>query len=337
MIAQPDRAPRIPTPVVAALVVAAAAVLWSYWTTLADVVWRWNHDPQYSHGFLVPGFALYLLWSRRHLLPDTLQPSAWGLVVLLGAMALRLAGARFHYAALDQASIVPCAAGLVLLAGGTGALRWAWPAVGFLAFMIPLPHSLSMALAGPMQTFATIVSTFLLQVVGRPALAEGNVILLDEIELGIVEACSGLRMLVVFFALSSAVALLIRKPLWEKAVIAVSAIPIALASNILRITATGLVYDLFGNNFGGHLFHDAAGWLMMPLGLAFLGLELWVLGKLLIDPPAGKPLPSTITLQRVETGPAGAYAHAGGPRRQKWTAPPKTAEQPPVEAPAAQP
>src|SRR5436305_1327663 len=83
-----------------------------------------------------------------------------------------------------------------------------------------------------------------------PALAEGNVIQLNEIELGIVEACSGLRMLVVFFALSTAVALLIRKPLWEKTLIAFSAIPIALASNILRITVTGIVYEVLGDGFG---------------------------------------------------------------------------------------
>src|SRR5215813_959038 len=109
--------------------------------------------------------------------------------------------------------------------------------------MIPLPHSLAHALSGPMQSFATVSSTFFLQVLGRPALAEGNVILLNDVELGIVEACSGLRMLMVFFALSTAVAMLIRKPLWEKLLIAGSAVPIALASNVLRITITGICYE----------------------------------------------------------------------------------------------
>ena len=342
MTEQPDRAPRLPAHLLAALAAASAVVLWAYWTSLADVLWRWNHDPQYSHGYLVPGFAAYLLWMRRqHLAGADLRPSVWGLAVVLGAVAVRLAGARFPYAYLDHVSLLPCLAGLLLLVGGRAALAWAWPAVGFLAFMIPLPHTWSMALAGPMQAFATTVSTFLLQVVGRPALAEGNKILLNEIELGIVEACSGLRMLVVFFALSTAVAMLIKKPLWEKTIIALSAVPIALASNILRITITGLFYDAFGNNFGGHFFHDLAGWLMMPLGLAFLGLELWVLRTLLIDPPAGKPLPSVVTMQRVEVGPAGLYARGSAPRREKWTAPAKApaADEAPAaeEAPAAQP
>jgi exosortase len=190
--------------------------------------------------------------------------------------------------------------------------------VAYLAFMIPLPHSWSLALSAPMQSFATTVSTFCLQVLGRPALAEGNLILLNDIELGIVESCSGLRMLVVFFALSTAVAVLNRKPLWEKLVLAASAIPIALAANVLRITATGLFYDSFGPNFGGAFFHDLAGWLMMPLGLGFLGVELWVLRRLLIE-PSTKLLPSQVSLQRVEVNPLSFYR--GGGRRRAAAAP----------------
>ena len=60
--------------------------------------------------------------------------------------------------------------------------------------------------------------------------------------------------------------MLIRKPLWEKLLIAGSAIPIALASNVLRITSPACFFDAFGNHFGGEFFHDLSGWLMMPLG-----------------------------------------------------------------------
>src|SRR5436305_589397 len=82
-------------------------------------------------------------------------------------------------------------------------------------------------LTEPLHGIATVSSTFLLQTLGLPALAEGNVILLNDVHIGIVEACSGLRMLVIFFALSTAVALLTRRPLWEKVVVALSAVPIA--------------------------------------------------------------------------------------------------------------
>jgi exosortase/archaeosortase family protein len=184
-----------------------------------------------------------------------------------------------------------------------------------------------------MQSFATTVSTFALQVLGRPALAEGNVILLNEIELGIVEACSGLRMLVVFFALSTAVAMLVRKPLWEKLLLAGSAVPIALASNVLRITLTGVLCDSFGSELGLY-FHDMAGLLMPFIGMAFLGIEWWILGKLLIDRPSD--VSSQISLQRVAVNPVALYQSSQTPRREQAKPEPKAESNPEVE-PAAEP
>ena len=331
MTAQTISTPKAHSSTLAIVVILGAAVLWSYWTTLGKIFWRCWEDSQYSHGFLVPVFALYLLFMRRErLIGRTLNVNWLGLGFLGIAAGLRLAGARFHFDYFDQISLLPCAAGLFMLAGGWPALSWSWPAVAFLGFMIPLPHTVSLAMSAPMQALATTVSTFALQVMGRPAVAEGNVILLNDIELGIVEACSGLRMLVVFFALSTAVALLIRKPLWEKFFIAFSAAPIALVSNILRITVTGLFYDTFGNHFGGSFFHDLFGWLMMPLGLAFLLVELWILKTLLIERPSD--LASTISLQRVEVNPLAMYRGSQAPRREKAAAAPEPPAVPEPEA-----
>ena len=320
MTAQTDHAPKVSSAALAGIALLSAAAIWSYWTTLAKIAARWGDDPQYSHGYLVPAFALYLLWTRREQLTGrALNINVLGLGLLALTVALRLSGAYYHLDYFDQISLLACCAGLFMLVGSWTALFCSWPAIAFLAFMIPLPHMVSHAMSAPMQALATTVSTFVLQVLGRPALAEGNVILLNDIELGIVEACSGLRMLVVFFALSTAVALLIRKPLWEKLLIAGSAIPIALISNILRITITGLFYDTFGNHFGGAFFHDLAGWLMMPLGLAFLGVELWILRTLLIERSA--ELPIQVTMQRVGVNPLAIYQSGQTPRREKIEAP----------------
>jgi exosortase len=322
MTAQPDPTPRAASATLAVIAFLGLAVLWSYWTTLGRLVGRWSEDPQYSHGYLVPAFALYLLWLRRdRLIPRTPNVNVLGLGLLGLAAALRLGGAYYSYDYFDQISLLPCCAGLFLLAGGRPALSWSWPAIAFLAFMIPLPDIVSLAMSGPMQSFATAVSTFALQVIGRPAIAEGNIILLNDIELGIVEACSGLRMLVVFFALSTAVAMLVRKPLWEKLFLACSAIPIALASNVLRITVTGLFYDTLGNHFGGTFFHDLAGWLMMPLGLIFLGIELWILKTLLVERSSARVLEGQVSFQRVELNPLALYRSGQAPPRPKTAAP----------------
>jgi exosortase len=268
-----------------ALPLAALALIWAYWTSLAEMAWRWAHDPQYAHGYLVPGFAAALLWLRRdRLAAGRLQTNGWGALILAGGILMRLVGAYFHYVWIDAVSFLPCLAGIWVLLGGKIAWRWGWPAIAFLAFMVPLPYGFSLLMAGPLQRLATVASTFLLQTVGMPAVAEGNVILLNEVELNVVEACSGLRMLVVFFAFATAVALIVKRPLWEKLLLVVSAIPIALVVNILRITATGMLYELVSSQAAKLVFHDFAGWLMMPIALAILALELQFLKRLVLEP-----------------------------------------------------
>jgi exosortase/archaeosortase family protein len=80
------------------------------------------------------------------------------------------------------------------------------------------------------------------------------------------------------------VALIVKRPLWEKLLLVVSAIPIALVVNVLRITATGMLYELVSSQAAKLVFHDFAGWLMMPIALAILALELQFLKRLVLEP-----------------------------------------------------
>jgi exosortase len=309
-----------PAPILAGIgfLAGLGATVWAFWTTLGEVAQRWAHDPQYSHGYLVPGFAVLLLALRwRRLDRTAAAPSWWGLPVLLAAVAARLVGTRFSLDWLESVALLPCAAGVCLASGGRAAWRWAWPAVLFLFFMIPLPHRVAVAAAEPLQHLATVASCYALQTLSLPAVPEGNVILLNDARIGIVEACSGLRMLVVFFALSTGVALVIRRPLWERLVLVGSAVPIALFSNLVRITATGVLHETAGSDFANNFFHDVGGWLMMPLALVLLWIELKVLARLVIDAAPAGP---------VHVGLPGAAAPA--PRRG-WK------KQPEGEAPAA--
>ncbi len=261
----------------------AAASLWAYWPTLEGLVHRWSGDPQYSHGFLVPAFAAFLLWRRRAdfvALPS--RPTWWALPVLAVAAAMLLAGGYYYSPWAEQASLLPALAGLVLAVWGWKALRLAWPALAFLLFMVPLPGRLDKALAAPLQNVATMASTNILQTLGFFAQSEGNVIVLSDYELGIVEACSGLRMLVVFLAASTAVALTMRRSMLQRVLVVLSAVPIALLCNVLRITATGVAHETIGHGAANLLYHDLAGWLMAPLALGFLGLELLLFRRLFI-------------------------------------------------------
>jgi exosortase/archaeosortase family protein len=80
-------------------------------------------------------------------------------------------------------------------------------------------------------------------------------------------------------------------------------VPIAIVSNVLRITATGLSYVYFTDKGAVEFLHDLHGWLMMPVGLALLGLEVWVLRRLVIEP---EPEKRVTAVPAMELRPAAA-------------------------------
>jgi exosortase len=249
---------------------------------------HWN-DPQYSHGYLVPLLAAVLLWMRWD--PSVLQPFQdvatshrwWGLGLLMLGLSLRLVATHFGMEVPDMFALIPCLAGVLLLAGGWRLFVWAGPVVVFLVFMFPLPWRVARLLLNPLQKLATAGSTYLLQAAGYGALREGNVIHIAGVPMEVIDACSGLRMLTVFLALCGAVALIIERPLWERALVFFSAVPIALAVNIVRITATGMAHYHIGGPWIKHVFHDQAGLFMMPVAIVLLFLEITLLNHLFVD------------------------------------------------------
>jgi exosortase len=269
---------------VAVLILAATG--YAFWPTLVKLYGTWMNDPQYSHGLLVPIFAVCLLWAGRDRFPVQVRPApVFGLALLSVAVAARVLGGVIYFAWLEAFSLLPFLAALALIFGGVRVLLWAAPAIAFLFFMIPMPYRVEIQLGAPLQSAATVASTYVLQSLGQPALADGNTILIKDFKLGIVEACSGLRMLVTFITFSTAVCMVVRKPISDKLLILFSAIPIALVVNVTRIVATGLMY-LYVDGQTAHLFfHDLAGWFMMPMALALLWVELWVLRHLFTELP----------------------------------------------------
>jgi exosortase len=249
--------------------------------TLIRLSHRWANEADYSHGFLVPLFSAYLLWYRRDLMVVGSGGRWLGLLLLAGSAVLRIGSAYYAFPLADGVAIPLCLAGAVLLLGGWSLLGWSWPAIAFLMFMIPLPAAVSERLSGPLQHIATVSGTYLLQTFGVPAAAVGNVIHLShEPPIMVVEQCSGLRMLICFIAITMGAAFVVDWGLLERLVIILSGIPIAVVSNVTRITATGLVQEHFGPEVAEKIFHDFAGWLMMPFACLLVALELWLLSRM---------------------------------------------------------
>ncbi len=255
----------------------------------------WN-DSLYSHGWIVPVFAIALLWMRYEPIGPVAYSERWaGLALLALGLSLRLVAAYASKPLYDRMSFLPAIFGVFMLVGGFNIIRWAGPALGFLIFMFPLPHTLEINVLGRLQTLASICSTFVLQTLGLAAFRQGNVINISGMELFIADACSGLRMLTIFCALAVAMVFLIERPWWDKFIILLSAIPIALIVNIIRISVTGILYWLVGpdSKFVQHLAHDWAGYFMMPLALGILWIELQILERLTIPVETAQLKPFT--------------------------------------------
>jgi exosortase len=273
------------------LLVLLVAFIGVYHDTLARLVRSWWDVPDYVYGFVVVPFSCFLLFDRRDMFQDvTFRWSLWGIPFFALAAAMRLFAAYYNYAIVDSFSIVPMVAGVVVFVGGWPAIRWSWPAICYLAFMVPLPGFVAGMLSQRLQSIGTGISVFTLQTLGMPAVAEGNVIVLTNARLGVVEACSGIRMLMLFFAACVGAALLLRRDLLTRTLIVLSAIPIAVIANVTRLTVTAILYETVSQEIGDKVFHDLAGWFMMPLAIIILWLEVALFDRLFISSEREAPL-----------------------------------------------
>ena len=196
---------------------------WFHWSSLRWLPSVWWHQEDYQHGFFVPIFSLVLLWLRRDMIPRSPRGSWWGLPLFAVWAVMRWVAIYFNYESLPELSLLPFVAGMTLFVGGWQGLRWAWPSILFMIFMLPLPGVIQGLASRELQRVATFISCWLIQMIGIPAVAQGNVIQLTEKPLEVARACSGLRMMMLFFAICVAAAFLSRQPLWEKLLIVASA------------------------------------------------------------------------------------------------------------------
>lgn len=279
-----------------------AAFCWSYWPTLGQFIHAWQTQPDYSHGWLVVPVAAYILWQRRAECPAPSHQRAWlGLVMLLVSLAMRVAGSLWFLNPLAGWSIPVWTAGACLLLFGWPVLRWGWPAIAFLVFMIPLPFRSETLLSTPMQAVATRLSCFALQCLGEPAIREGNVILLGEHKIAVAEACSGLRIFISIVALAFGFLLLIRKPARVNAGLVLALLPIALATNALRIVVTAWLQGHISGEAAHRFSHDAAGWLMMPVAAAMMAATVVYCERLFVAVAVTAPRDALLGNARVRS------------------------------------
>ena len=254
---------------------AAIAVLLGviYYRVAVKLVYDWYTIPDYSHGFLVPFFAIFLLWDKRKVLSRTPVRQSWrGISLVVVAIVILILGVYGVDLFTARISFVLLLAGLIwTLLGGEMLRELRFPLL-VLVLAIPFPTILFNKITFPLQLFASRIASDILPMLGVPVLLEGNVIQLPVMKLEVAEACSGIRSLMSLFTLAVFYGYFLERTTRRRVILAVASIPIAVAANALRIVGTGLCVQYWDPDKALGFFHEFSGWVMFVISLVCLYL-----------------------------------------------------------------
>jgi exosortase len=252
-----------------AMLLLSILVVILYAPVLGPLARQWWDDSNYSHGAFVPVFAGYVLWRERdRWRAITSRTSDSGFPIMLfavGLLTLGTLGAELYTA---RVSLLILVSGLIVFLAGWQALRSVAFPIGYLAFMIPLPAIVYYQLTFPLQLWASRLGADGLVALGVRTVREGNLLILPNSTLEVVDACSGVRSLLSLLAAVVAYGYLAEPSIWKRCVLAVSTIPVVIVSNGLRLVATGVLTAFFGPRADLGAVH-------LGLGLAFFVLAFF--------------------------------------------------------------
>jgi exosortase len=268
--------------------VTALGMAYFYYHNLLRLVERWSQDAGWSHGFVVPLISLFFIrlkWEKLQQLKP--EGSLWGLAVLAVGTCSQVLFRATGLEHMSCLSMVVVLYGIVLFVLGWEYLKLLWLPVGYLVFALPPPTALYVQLTMPMQKVAAELGVQLLPLFGGDGARHGTVINVafstGQTQLEVAQACSGMRMLVAFFALAVALGYSTERPVWQKVTLAACALPIAILCNGFRVALTGLLAVKVSKDWAGG---DAHGFFGLAMLLPAMLLQLavaWTLDRIFVD------------------------------------------------------
>lgn len=249
-----------------------------YFPTFHMFIYDWSNDDNYSHGFLVPFIVGYLVWTKKDQLRQLQpEPSGSGLFVLLFGLFVYLAGTIGAEWFLKRSSLIIVLAGVILYLYGKEYFKTLLFPLIFLTFMVPLPAIIYKGIAFKLQLFVSIISAKLISLAGVAVYQEGNILYVSTGPLAVEEACSGMRSIMALLALSSLFAYIMYRSRLKQWILVAFALPIAVVTNIIRVTTTGIMAHYWGKEFAEGILHESFGWLVFIIAF----ILLFLLSKLL--------------------------------------------------------
>lgn len=267
------------------LIVLLVGWMAAFYPLYPELISNWLNNSNNSHGILVPFISFYFIWLKRvELNTVASQTSYVGLAILFSSLAVYLIAYAGALAVVARAMIVFSLIGLVIF-------NWGWQVFTklrfpllFLFFLVPIPDAIYTYFAFPLQLFASQVSTALIRLTSIPVFREGNMLYFVQTQLEVAEACSGLRSITSYCMLAVLFAYLLPNNWFRRGILVSSAIPMAMAVNILRVTGTGILAHFWGGEVARGFLHDFSGMAVFALGFLLLAAEYR-----LLTPKSGAP------------------------------------------------
>ena len=245
---------------------------------------KWRGSEEYSHGYLIPLITLFLVWQKRYELAAMDLRGSWtGWALLLAGLALFVMGDLATLYVIEHYAFVVAVIGLVWATIGDRAMRHLAVPLMFLLFMVPLPSFLYNNLSQQLQLVSSELGVAVIRAFGISVYLEGNVIDLGTFKLQVVEACNGLRYLFPLMSFGFLAAYLFHAPLWQRAVVFLSTVPITVLMNSFRIGVIGVMVEHRGIEHAEGFLHLFEGWVIFMACIAILLLEMVVLMRLTGD------------------------------------------------------
>jgi exosortase len=262
------------------------------------LVKKWVGDLNWTHGFVIPLFSLYLIYSRREeLAAAPRSTNLLGLVLMmLGLLGEVVSVVAVRNYWLVQLCMVVMVFGLVLYLAGGKVIRLTWLPILFLVFALPIPDALYGRVSLPLQHLSAKGAVGMLRLLGVQISAVAS--RLDVVSrsdpsrvhtLTVAEACSGMHLLMAFLALGVAMAYLDYKPIWQRVILVASAVPIAVFCNVIRVAITCWMYHIDREEMGQGFMHYFTGLLMLIPAFLLLWLLALVLKHIFLEEAPEEP------------------------------------------------
>jgi exosortase len=234
-------------------------------------------DSHYQHGPAIPFAVAYILWTRREKIEKTpIKPVWWLLPIFIGIGVIDVFFSLAHF--IDNAHVnIFYVAFLVLVCMIYGFRRfWAMsPALLYVTMGLPLWHRFIDDNTNQLQIWSTSGAYQLLELSGfEPLRTAPTVVHLNNFELNIAEACSGMKLTLALIATTLFIMLVARLRWWANLILLVLTLPLAVAMNSLRIALIGIFGDSFGHD-AGFWFHDygSYGTLILAFWLLYIAAK----------------------------------------------------------------